>query len=222
MGPPNAGKSTLLNRLTKREAAIVSNIPGTTRDIVEVKLDLAGFPVVLCDTAGLRESSDVIEMEGIKRAKARIDISDIKICMLSAEQGESIDPMVEQLIDDNTYVILNKEDAVSQQELLDLSERIRAKVKSKNIWTMSCKTGLGVDRFDSALDNPVLITQARHREHLEECARSLKAFLDMPTEELVLSAEELRLAANALGRVTGRIDVEKVLDVLFGQFCIGK
>ncbi|ORE10591.1 tRNA modification GTPase TrmE [Rhizopus microsporus var. microsporus] len=153
MGPPNAGKSTLLNRLTKREAAIVSNIPGTTRDIVEVKLDLAGFPVVLCDTAGLRESSDVIEMEGIKRAKARIDISDIKICMLSAEQGESIDPMVEQLIDDNTYVILNKEDAVSQQELVDLSDRIRAKVKSKNIWTMSCKTGLGVDRFLAELLN---------------------------------------------------------------------
>ncbi|KAG1452167.1 hypothetical protein G6F56_007892 [Rhizopus delemar] len=224
MGPPNAGKSTLLNRLTKRDAAIVSNIPGTTRDIVEVKMDLGGFPVILCDTAGLRESKDLIE----------IDTADIKICMLPLDQGASIDPLVEQMIDENTYIILNKEDVVSQQELLDISLRIKDKVNAKGVWTVSCETGLGVDKFlaelihvlksryDASLARPVLITQARHREHMEECVGSLKAFLDMPVDEIVLSAEELRLAANALGRITGRIDVEKVLDVLFGQFCIGK
>ncbi|KAG1053925.1 hypothetical protein G6F43_004031 [Rhizopus delemar] len=234
MGPPNAGKSTLLNKLTKREAAIVSNIPGTTRDIVEVKLDLGGFPVILCDTAGLRESEDTIEMEGIKRAKNRIDNSDIKICMLPLDSGASIDPMIEQMIDNDTYVILNKEDTISHQELSDISKKIKKKVSAKKVWTVSCETGLGMDqfltelidilksRYDEALASPVLITQARHRNHLEECVRSLKAFLDMPAEEIVLSAEELRLAGNALGRITGRIDVDKVLDVLFGQFCIGK
>ncbi|EIE84873.1 tRNA modification GTPase TrmE [Rhizopus delemar RA 99-880] len=136
MGPPNAGKSTLLNKLTKREAAIVSNIPGTTRDIVEVKLDLGGFPVILCDTAGLRESEDTIEMEGIKRAKNRIDNSDIKICMLPLDNGASIDPMIEQMIDNDTYVILNKEDTISHQELSDISKKIKKKVNAKKVWTV--------------------------------------------------------------------------------------
>ncbi|KAI9280672.1 hypothetical protein BY458DRAFT_430408 [Sporodiniella umbellata] len=234
MGPPNAGKSTLLNKLTKREAAIVSNIPGTTRDIVEVKLDLGGFPVVLCDTAGLRESSDLIELEGIKRAKNRIDLADIKICMLPLDQGFTIDPLIEQSIDKNTYVVLNKEDAVSEKELLDISNRMKEKFGANRVWAVSCESGVGIDsflaelievlklRYDGSLTRPVLITQARHRQHLKECVASLKAFLDMPTEEIVLSAEELRLAANSLGRITGRTDVEKVLDVLFGQFCIGK
>ncbi|KAF1802270.1 tRNA modification GTPase TrmE [Mucor lusitanicus] len=239
VGPPNAGKSTLLNRLAKREAAIVSNIPGTTRDVVEVKLDLGGYPVVVCDTAGLRESTDLVEIEGIKRAKARIDTADIKICLLSLEDTTAtglptIDPLVRSVIDKDTYLVLNKDDVYSHDDLTQLVRNIQSETGAKQVWTMSCSTGRGVDvflkqmigilksKFDSIVANPVLITQARHREHLEHCVLHLEAFLNMPEEDIVLSAEELRQAANALGRITGRIDVENVLDVLFGQFCIGK
>ncbi|KAL7316206.1 mitochondrial splicing system protein, variant 2 [Mucor circinelloides] len=239
VGPPNAGKSTLLNRLAKREAAIVSNIPGTTRDVVEVKLDLGGYPVVVCDTAGLRESTDLVEIEGIKRAKARIDTADIKICLLSLEGTtatslSTLDPLVRSVIDKDTYLVLNKADVYNNDNLTQLVTKIQNETGAKKVWTMSCSTGKGVDvflkqmidilksKFDSSIANPVLITQARHREHLKHCVSHLEAFLNMPEEDIVLSAEELRQAANALGRITGRIDVENVLDVLFGQFCIGK
>ncbi|KAI7898725.1 tRNA modification GTPase TrmE [Cokeromyces recurvatus] len=237
VGPPNAGKSTLLNRLAKREAAIVSSIPGTTRDVVEVKLDLGGYPVIVCDTAGLRESNDIIEIEGIKRAKARILLSDLKICLLPLNDIATIDPIVRDIIDKDTYLILNKEDTVSsysKEDIDKLISMIKKEIGIKHIWTMSCTTGKGVDlflnqliniikdKFDSSIANPALITQARHREHLEDCIQYLESFLNMSNEEIVLSAEELRQAANALGRITGKIDVENVLDALFGQFCIGK
>ncbi|KAI9481624.1 MAG: tRNA modification GTPase TrmE [Benjaminiella poitrasii] len=234
IGPPNAGKSTLLNRLAKREAAIVSDIPGTTRDIVEVKLNLGGYPVTLCDTAGLRESKDMIEIEGIKRAKARITSSDIKICLLPLDEIATIDPIIRTIIDDNTYLILNKSDIAAKSYIKEDIMRLKEETGVKNIWTMSCTTGQGVntflnqmiatlkERFDSSIANPALITQARHREHLEDCVQYLESFLNIPNEDVVLSAEELRLAANALGRITGKIDVENVLDALFGQFCIGK
>ncbi|ORZ19318.1 hypothetical protein BCR42DRAFT_347768 [Absidia repens] len=247
VGPPNAGKSSLLNRLAKREAAIVSDIPGTTRDVVEVTLNLGGFPVILSDTAGLRESDDRIEMEGVKRAKARVELSDIKICLLSlsnlnldSESSEqqhnvNIDPIVRQVIDADTYVLLNKQDMVpGTSSFLALADRIERETGARKVWSISCKTGQGMDvflrdmvqilkaRFDQSLANPALITQARHRQHLEQCLESLEAFLDIPVQDIVLGAEELRQAANSLGRITGRIDVENVLDALFGQFCIGK
>ncbi|KAI8972276.1 tRNA modification GTPase GTPBP3, mitochondrial-like protein [Pilobolus umbonatus] len=232
-GPPNAGKSTFLNKLAKREAAIVSDIPGTTRDVVEVTMNLGGYPVIVCDTAGLRESEDRIEMEGIKRAKARIQSSDMKICILSVDKDPILDPIVKQVIDSDTYIILNKEDMLPDK-IKEICQSIQQETGVKKIWTMSCSTGHGVDlflndlvtiikdRLDDSLANPVLITQARHREHLEDCVLHLTSFLDMPLEDIVLSAEELRLAANALGKITGRINVEDVLDVLFSQFCIGK
>ncbi|KAI8088280.1 tRNA modification GTPase TrmE [Thamnidium elegans] len=148
VGPPNAGKSTLLNRLAKREAAIVSDIPGTTRDVVEVKLNLGGYPVIVCDTAGLRESTDLIEMEGIKRAKTRVRSSDIKICLLSLDKGAIIDPIVKEVIDNETYVILNKEDALKNgNSIQDLISKVQDETGAKKVWTMSCKTGQGVDKF---------------------------------------------------------------------------
>ncbi|KAI8967544.1 hypothetical protein BDF20DRAFT_927890 [Mycotypha africana] len=237
IGPPNAGKSTFLNRLAKREAAIVSDIPGTTRDVVEVRMNLAGYPVMLCDTAGLRESSDVIEMEGIKRAKARIQSADIKVCLLPLDTPLSIDSVIREVIDDDTYIILNKEDITTNSDenlLTAYKSKLLKETGVQKVWTVSSKTGKGVDvfinemidilkaKYDTSLANPIMITQARHREHLEDCLSSLKAFLNMPEEELVLCAEELRQAADALGRITGKIDVEDVLDTLFGQFCIGK
>ncbi|KAG0173979.1 mitochondrial splicing system protein [Apophysomyces sp. BC1015] len=240
VGPPNAGKSTFLNRLAKREAAIVSDIPGTTRDVVEVTLNLGGYPIVVSDTAGLRESKDMIEMEGVKRAKSRLRTSDIKICLLSLGQLHiesdriSIDKIVRDVIDNETFVILNKQDISEGMDTVKLAKAVERVTGARKVWTMSCKTSQGLDiflqdmigilkaRFDESIASPVLITQARHRQHLEDCVKSLNAFLDMPMEDVVLSAEELRQAANALGRITGRVDVEDVLDVLFGQFCIGK
>ncbi|KAI9271626.1 tRNA modification GTPase TrmE [Phascolomyces articulosus] len=241
VGPPNAGKSTLLNLLAKREAAIVSDTPGTTRDIVEVTLNLGGYPVVISDTAGLRKSNDNIEMEGVKRAMSRMDLADIKICLLPLTQNE-IDPIVQQVLDPDTFVILTKQDLVTTPNCSNntttlLEKSILDQLQKKGvqkIWTLSCKTGQGVDRFlndmidvlkstfDDALASPALITQARHRQHLQDCLVGLENYLALPQDEVVLGAEELRYAANALGRITGRVDVEDVLDVLFSQFCIGK
>lgn len=152
VGPPNAGKSTLLNRLAKREAAIVSNIPGTTRDIVEVKLNLGGYPVILCDTAGLRESNDVVEMEGIKRAKARIESADIKMCLLPLDGDLAlIDPVVEKIIDKDTLVILNKQDTLvgdeKEQKRIQLIKKLKEDIGVRHVWTLSCTTGKGLDLF---------------------------------------------------------------------------
>ncbi|KAG2219798.1 hypothetical protein INT45_001130, partial [Circinella minor] len=234
VGPPNAGKSTLLNLLAKREAAIVSDRPGTTRDIVEVTLNLGGYPVVISDTAGLRTSDDVIEMEGVKRAISRMDLADIKICLLPSTENE-IDPIVQQVLDSNTFVLLTKQDlanTTTTKSTTIMDQLHQAGVKK--VWTLSCKTGQGVDKFlddmigvlkhtfDDALASPALITQARHRQHLQDCVVALGQYLELPQDEVVLGAEELRHAANALGRITGRVDVEDVLDVLFSQFCIGK
>ncbi|KAL0089164.1 tRNA modification GTPase TrmE [Phycomyces blakesleeanus] len=240
VGPPNAGKSTLLNRLAKREAAIVSDIPGTTRDIVEVTLNLGGYPVIVSDTAGLRESEDLVEIEGIKRAKARALSSDVKICLLSFAHLKTdkkdihIDDVIRDVIDSTTYVLLNKQDAAPHLNPFDFAKKVQHETGACKVWSVSCKTGEGVDvflndivsilkmRYDDSIASPALITQARHRHHLEECVQGLDAYLAMPAQDIVLSAEELRQAANALGRITGRVDVEDVLDVLFGQFCIGK
>jgi tRNA modification GTPase len=183
VGPPNAGKSSLLNRLgkwdidlhrsnlsladliqspffyeiggsfstAKREAAIVSDIPGTTRDVVEVTMNLGGYPVILSDTAGLRESDDRIEMEGVKRARARVELSDIKICLLSLTGSDPqqvyIDPIVRQVIDSETFVLLNKQDMVPGVSAADLSDRIQRKTGAKKVWCISCMTGQGMDVF---------------------------------------------------------------------------
>ncbi|KAI8376163.1 uncharacterized protein BYT42DRAFT_498580 [Radiomyces spectabilis] len=240
IGPPNAGKSTLLNRLAKREAAIVSDTPGTTRDIVEVNLNLGGYPVVVSDTAGLRQSDDVIEMEGVRRAKARLQTSDIKICLLSYSQLLSrdqelrLDPILRDILDQDTYLILNKEDISKDVDAKRWVDKVQRETGVRKVWSMSCKTDHGVDvflqdmidllkeKFDDYINSPVLITQVRHRHHLQECIASLNNYLSLSTDDVVLSAEELRQAANALGRITGRVDVEDVLDALFSQFCIGK
>ncbi|ORX45660.1 tRNA modification GTPase TrmE [Hesseltinella vesiculosa] len=248
MGPPNAGKSSFLNRLAKREAAIVSDIPGTTRDIVEVTMDLQGYPVIMSDTAGLRISDDQVEMEGVKRAQARAAVADIKICLLPLPSLKptqdlnslQMDAMVQQIIDDQTILLLNKQDLLLQDgqhpnvTLQPLFDHIQAMTGAKKVYAISCETGQGIDSFlkdlvqdleaklRPSLANPIIVTQARHRQHLENCVASMDAYLQLPEEEIVLGAEELRQAANALGRITGRIDVEDILDALFSQFCIGK
>ncbi|GJJ70873.1 tRNA modification GTPase [Entomortierella parvispora] len=262
LGPPNAGKSSFLNYITKRQAAIVSPIPGTTRDVVEVSLDIGGYPILIGDTAGLRSSKDEIEMEGVRRAQDRIGTADINIAILPVNDfsGEGrVDPIVLDAIRRNpkTMVLVNKMDLLGKDadeikrqigSLLwpeqDHIESDQADKKSKEanrppdtrhrLWAISCQTGVGIgdfledfiailrDRFESSLTSSTSITQYRHRKHLENCLQSLEAFLSLGVDDVVLGAEELRHAASDLGRITGRVDVEEVLDVVFREFCIGK
>lgn len=215
VGAPNAGKSSLLNLLAGRDAAIVTATPGTTRDVIEVHLNLAGFAVTLADTAGLRDSSDAIEQEGIRRARLTADAADVKIAVFDGTQDA--DAATAALVDADTIVVINKGD------LLTTPAAIAGHV-------ISAKTGVGVTDFLAALTYKVKakigdqaaapLTRARHRRALEESAKALRGALAAPLPEL--AAEDLRLAARALGRITGNVGVEDVLDVVFRDFCIGK
>ena len=227
VGPPNAGKSSLLNRLARREAAIVSATAGTTRDVVEVQLDLAGYPVVVADTAGLHDleeggsAHDEIEREGMRRALARAQTADVKILVLDATQA-GIDPAVRALADANTLVVANKIDAAPAAPVWP----------GHRVSPVSAKTGAGLEAFMAELAREVtlrlggadtaapVITRARHREALADCVAALERAREGREAELI--AEDLRLAARALGRITGQIGVEDVLDVIFREFCIGK
>ncbi|MFN4283637.1 MAG: tRNA uridine-5-carboxymethylaminomethyl(34) synthesis GTPase MnmE [Alphaproteobacteria bacterium] len=218
LGAPNAGKSTLLNVLARREAAIVSARAGTTRDVIDVHLDLGGWPVILTDTAGLRESTDEIEAEGIRRARARAADADLKLVLLD---GTAIlDRHTIELIDENSIVLLSKTDL--HTELLTISGHAALPI--------SAKTGDGIPELLSRLQNAVAarlgdqgspaLTRHRHRESLENCRDFLEVALGSTAPELL--AEELRQAAQALGRLTGKVGVEDLLDKIFRDFCIGK
>ncbi|TFK74386.1 tRNA modification GTPase TrmE [Pluteus cervinus] len=238
-GPPNAGKSSLLNFLAQRDAAIVTPVPGTTRDILDVSLDIAGLPIVVSDTAGLRQTDDIVEKIGVQRAKEAVSKSDVALCVLSLpgilkknpnghhlEIPESIRP----ILTDGTFILLNKSDLVSGTRELDT-----AKQAFPGAWVASLATGEGLSEFVDGMGQTLLdrfgfehsggsplITRIRHRTHLESACRFLEAFLATPPTDIVLAAEELRYAARAVGKVSGLIDVEHVLDSVFKDFCIGK
>jgi len=263
-GPPNAGKSTLLNRIAKREAAIVSPYAGTTRDIIEVHLDLGGLPVTLLDTAGIRETEDPVELEGVRRARERaaaadlvlwvVDASAVKAAVDAEAGGDSPAPGPSRV-----WLVHNKIDSLDQE--LSRSEQIASSfgpgvsssrvkerlnevfndplldnnesVLSKNelLFNVSASSGAGFEALLSQLHHYAedflaggeqsLVTRARHREALEACQAALRRAESLSGAEDLL-AEELRSAAQALGRLTGRVDVEDVLDVIFRDFCIGK
>ena len=221
VGPPNVGKSSLLNRLAGREAAIVSDEAGTTRDVLEVRLDLAGVPVTLADTAGLRQGQGAVEKEGIRRGLARASSADLRLVMVAPDAQGRLEGDFE-LARSGDLKILNKSDRGIDGPL------------DEGLILISALSGEGIDELIAALtakvgtlfgasENPV-ITRARHREGLADCAEALaraehglKAGLDP-----ALVAEDLRIAMRALGRITGRVDVEDLLDVVFRDFCIGK
>lgn len=226
VGAPNVGKSSLLNALAKREAAIVSEIPGTTRDVIEVHLDLSGYPVVLADTAGLRESADVIESEGVARALKRAEAADLKIVVLDATK-KTVPKDTEALIDTDALVVANKADAASIPSGWEINGR--------NVLPISVRANTGMNALLDMLEKEVVerigltgsatLTRARHREALTDCIAALDRFLrgsERHNTSAELMAEDVRLAARALGRITGRIDVEDLLDVIFRDFCIGK
>jgi tRNA modification GTPase len=220
LGAPNVGKSSLLNWLAKREAAIVSTVAGTTRDVIEVDLELGGYPVALADTAGLRDSDDPVEGEGIRRAKARAAAADLKLILFDAAAPP--DPASLSLLDERTIAVANKSDLARTGLHPELP---------KEALPVSVATGAGLERMLNILEERVreglapvegapALTRARHREALEACARELSEALGQSAPEL--KAENVRLAARALGRIGGRVEVEEVLDRLFREFCIGK
>jgi tRNA modification GTPase len=228
-GRPNAGKSSLLNALARRDVAIVSDEPGTTRDALEVRLDLDGWPVLLTDTAGLRAAEGAIEREGVRRALAHAGEADLVIWLSDASApGEELPPELASAAG-RTWRVASKADLVC-----DPMPAAAAQVSDRAglCLRVSSRTGEGLEALTSALASEAarrlaslgdpVITQARHRQHLTDCQSLLTAFMAGDADQLELRAEELRLAADALGRITGRIDPEHVLDVIFSRFCIGK
>jgi len=213
-GPPNAGKSTLLNALARRDVAIVSPVAGTTRDVIEVHCDLKGLPVVIVDTAGLRESADLIEQEGVSRARARAQDADLVLWLIPPEGPETEAPSARRLLRVGTKADLNRSrhdcdlliSAATGEGIPDLIERLEEEAEA----------ALG--------QGDAIVTRERHRKALERAHLSLVRAREMLDSRgpLELSAEEVRLAARAVGEITGRVDVEHMLDRLFSSFCIGK
>ncbi len=219
-GAPNAGKSSLLNALSQRDVAIVSHEPGTTRDLIEVHLDLGGYPVTLIDTAGLREATGDIEIEGMRRTRERARSADLVMWLVDAgdPQWEPPDSLTDM---GDILIVLNK---------IDLG--VPENSPSRDVLEISAKTGAGLDDLVTRLaahaarsmdaGEPAMVTRSRQRLELETCREALQAFLSGDAAQLELRAEDLRVAARALGRLSGRVDVEDVLDRIFGDFCIGK
>jgi tRNA modification GTPase len=279
-GPPNAGKSTLLNRIARRDAAIVSPTPGTTRDVIEVHLDLGGYPVTLLDTAGIRDTTDPIELEGVNRARARAAAADLVLWVIDATDLAASSPQGGHRTSEAGppfWLVRNKIDLIAAEsaeggsriprqppshsegpvapsalqpvarsavppsppppQLTQVSNESRNSTyrneqiieKYDIILDISARDDVHVDSFLDEMTRflaghgptePALITRARHRQALGEAREALGRALQAQGDDLV--AEELRLAARALGRLTGRIDVEDILDVIFRDFCIGK
>ena len=226
IGAPNVGKSSLLNALARRDAAIVAETAGTTRDVVEVHLDLGGFPVIVADTAGLREAADGVEREGIRRAEARAAEADIRLALFDITLWPELDAKTLGLVGDDTVPILNKADLLGPGQGPGAKER----VGGRPVVIASAKTGAGMAELLKCVESMVshridlagspALTRVRHRDALEQSVDALTRFAGASEE--ALAAEDLRLAARALGRITGRVEVDDILDVIFRDFCIGK
>ncbi|MGA9429887.1 MAG: GTPase, partial [Xanthobacteraceae bacterium] len=232
-GPPNAGKSTLLNRLARREVAIVSPYAGTTRDVIEVHLNLDGYPVTLLDTAGIRDSAEPVEQEGVRRARDRAAAADLVLWVTDVSAGGgSASDLANRPTSPEIWQIRNKID-LGTATIDELSRA--SKSEYKFTLSISAKTGESADALLAALSRfaadyfasteSAVVTRARHRQALEQTIGAIDRALTeaaKPGEREELVAEELRTAATALGRLTGRVDVEDILDVIFRDFCIGK
>ncbi|XP_056133560.1 tRNA modification GTPase GTPBP3, mitochondrial isoform X2 [Lampris incognitus] len=248
-GATNAGKSSLLNKLCQRPAAIVSPIAGTTRDVVETSLDIGGFPVLLSDTAGLRDSLDLVEREGVRRARERVQQADLTLLVVDSAQLPSdaqqvpvslqehlmdVLPTQEHFNPERYLLVLNKTDLVSEEQRLRLERELRCFSGLPPVCLISCQTSSGLQDFLTVLHSTVKalcgdplsgapsLTQARHRAHLQQCVAALNQYRRYRDIDLALAAEGVRLALTSLGRITGRIGAEEILDIIFRDFCIGK
>ena len=224
VGPTNAGKSSLLNNLSKREVAIVSENAGTTRDVIETHLNIDGYPIIISDTAGIRDSKDEIEKKGIKLSLKKAENADLKLVVVD---GKSIDlsPFLNDLLRENAILVVNKSDLIKNKLDQDVSKFDHVLISLKentNIDKLIFKIKNNLkNKFISGED--ILITRERHRHHLVQCAEHLKNFLDKnDKKDFDKAAEDLRLATRHLGMIVGKVDVEEILGSIFNDFCIGK
>ncbi len=224
VGPANAGKSSLLNYLSNREVAIVSESAGTTRDIIETHLNIDGYPVVMSDTAGIREAKNEIEKKGIRLALKRAEEADLRLVVIEPKNLD-FTGFLKDLFDENSILVINKSDL----NRFDLSEQIKKLDHVK----ISIKNNENINELISKIKNKlknkfitsgdVLITRERHRQHLKSCMEYLLEFNKKCDEEnFDLAAEDLRLALRHLGMIVGKVDVEEILGSIFDHFCIGK
>ena len=224
VGPTNAGKSSLLNHLSNRDVAIVSEIAGTTRDVIETHLNIDGFPVVVSDTAGIRDSKNEIEKKGIKLALDKAENADLKLIVIDTKNID-FKGILKELMDENAILVVNKSDL--------LKEDLNFEIKNYEHVLISVKNNLNVEdlilKIKNKLKNKfitsedILITRARHRQHLEQSLNYLKNFEEKnEAEDFDKAAEDLRLATRHLGMIVGKVDVEEILGSIFNDFCIGK
>ena len=224
VGPTNAGKSSLLNNLSNREAAIVSEIAGTTRDVVETHLNIDGYPVIISDTAGIRASKDEIEKKGIKLSLKKAENADLKLVVVEAKSID-LSGFLSDLLKNNAILVVNKSDL--------LKEKLDSEISKFNHVLISLKNNLNIDKLISKIKNnlkdkfiseeDILITRERHRQHLVQSAEHLKNFSDKnDKKDFDKAAEDLRLATRHLGMIVGKVDVEEILGSIFNDFCIGK
>ena len=224
IGPPNVGKSSLLNYLSNRDVAIVSEIAGTTRDVIETHLNINGYPVIISDTAGIREAKDEIEKKGIKLSLKKADEADLNIIIIEAKSKENRG-FLDKYINEKTLLVVNKIDKESDIISSDLKKLNPILVSIKNQKNIDVLINLIKDKIKSRFlgSENVLITRARHRENLEDCLKNLKKFKNKnDINDFDKAAEDLRLATRSLGKITGKVDVEEILDSIFNDFCIGK
>ena len=224
VGPTNAGKSSLLNNLSNRDVAIVSEIAGTTRDVIETHLNIDGYPVIISDTAGIRNSKDEIEKKGIKLSLDRAENADLKLVVVDAKSID-LSGFLNDLLKDNAILVVNKSDLIKSE--LDIE------VKKLDHVLISLKENLNLDKLISKIKNKlrakfiinedILITRERHRQHLIQCSDNLRNFIEKnDKKDFDKGAEDLRLATRHLGMIVGKVDVEEILGSIFNDFCIGK
>ncbi|XP_010870873.2 tRNA modification GTPase GTPBP3, mitochondrial isoform X2 [Esox lucius] len=256
-GATNAGKSSLLNTLCQRPAAIVSPIPGTTRDVVEASLDIGGFPVLLSDTAGLRDGLDSVEREGVRRARQRVEQADLTLVVVDSTQLPTEPKQAPTFLQgylsivlpqpsggnpeegreatsDRVLLVLNKSDLVPEAQKERTERELRESLGLPPACFLSCHTTTGLGDFLAVLQsrvktlcgNPLSgapsLTQARHRAHLQQSVQALSQYHQYRNHDLALAAEGVRLALTHIGRITGRVGAEEILDIVFRDFCIGK
>ncbi len=224
VGPTNAGKSSLLNNLSNREVAIVSEIAGTTRDVVEAHLNIDGYSVIISDTAGIRDSKDEIEKKGIRLSLKKAENADLKLVVVDAKSID-LSGFLNDLLKNNAILVINKSDL--------LKKKLDPEIVKLNHVQISLKENLNIDKLISKIkanlknkfisEEDILITRERHRQHLIQCADHLKNFSDKNHKnDFDKAAEDLRLATRHLGMIVGKVDVEEILGSIFNDFCIGK
>jgi len=224
LGPTNAGKSSLINHLSNRDVAIVSEIAGTTRDVIETHLDIDGYPVIISDTAGIRDSKDEIEKKGIKLSLNRAEEADLKLVVIDAKSPDFTD-VLKDLLHENAILVINKSDLLEKDidpEIKKTNHVLISIRENKNIEELILKIKNNLkNKFITSDD--ILITRERHRQHLQQCLDHLNNFNQKKEiEDFDKAAEDLRLATRHLGIIVGKVDVEEILGSIFNDFCIGK